>query len=283
MPDSKTCFVISPIGEPDSEIRERSDQMLKHVIRPSVESNGYEAVRADEIAEPGLITSQVIEHVVESPLVIADLTGSNANVFYELAVRHASQKPIIQLIQRGESIPFDVAGTRTIQIDLSNLDSVEEAKEAIQNQIESIESNDKDLETPISVALDLKVLRESTDPEERSLADLMETLSDIRTNMVAVQNKLEKPEEMLPPSYFQKISQSMSTHEKEELQIDIRLLRQRVRNFFQLLKEQESVDESIIESEQKDIEDILRTIDHELQDPSEPDPTMHADLADYQF
>lgn len=279
MADSKTCFVISPIGEPDSEIRERSNQMLRHVIRPSVESQGYEAVRADEIAEPGIITSQVIEHVVESPLVIADLTGSNANVFYELAVRHASQKPIIQLIQRGESIPFDVAGTRTIQIDLSDLDSVEEAKNAIQSQIESIESEDKDLETPISVALDLKVLRESTDPEERSLADLMETLSELRTNMVAVQNKLENPEEILPPSYFRSITQSMNVNEKEEFEVDIRMLRHRFRNLFQLMKEHESVDETAIESEQENIEKLLQTIEHKLSEPTKV-PTS-SELADF--
>jgi hypothetical protein len=80
MPD-KTCFVIAPIGEPESEIRKRSDQILKHVITPAVQQFGYEPLRADQIAEPGLISSQVIQHIMNDPLVIADLTGRNPNVF----------------------------------------------------------------------------------------------------------------------------------------------------------------------------------------------------------
>ncbi len=58
----KLCFVISPIGDPDSETRKRSDQVLKHVVRPAATSCGYKAVRADEIDKPGMITSQVIQH-----------------------------------------------------------------------------------------------------------------------------------------------------------------------------------------------------------------------------
>ena len=62
---SKTCFVIAPIGEPESDTRKRSDQILRHIIRPAVEAKGYTAIRADEISEPGIITSQVIQHVVD--------------------------------------------------------------------------------------------------------------------------------------------------------------------------------------------------------------------------
>ena len=79
---NKMCFVIAPIGEPDSDTRKRSDQILRHIVRPAVESKGYTAVRADEISEPGIITSQVIQHVVDDPLVVADLTERNPNVFY---------------------------------------------------------------------------------------------------------------------------------------------------------------------------------------------------------
>ena len=57
---------------------------------------------------PGLITAQVIQNLVEWELVIADLSEHNPNVFYELAVRHALKKPIVQLIQAGQKIPFDV-------------------------------------------------------------------------------------------------------------------------------------------------------------------------------
>lgn len=54
------CFVNAPIGSDGSDVRRRSDQVLRHIIRPAVDECGYRAVRADEIAKPGLITSQVI-------------------------------------------------------------------------------------------------------------------------------------------------------------------------------------------------------------------------------
>ena len=85
-----SCFVISPIGEDASDTRKRSDQILDHVFRPAAKQAGYEdAVRADEIDRPGIITSQIIEKLVLSPVVLADLTERNANVFYELSLRHA--------------------------------------------------------------------------------------------------------------------------------------------------------------------------------------------------
>jgi hypothetical protein len=98
-------------------------------------------VRADEIDKPGIITSQVIQHVVNDALVIADLTERNPNVFYELAIRHALRKPLVQLIKKGEAIPFDVAGTRTIYVDHRDLDSVETARNEIIEQIKTLEKD----------------------------------------------------------------------------------------------------------------------------------------------
>ena len=150
----KICFVIAPIGKQGSNIRKRSDQILEHIIRPVVESCGYKAVRADEIAEPGMIPTQIIRHVVQDPLVIADLTGQNANVFYELAIRHYTGKPLVQIINNVDNIPFDIKLMRTIQVDHRDLDSVEEAKTEIKRQIQFLEKSSSSLESPISVALE---------------------------------------------------------------------------------------------------------------------------------
>ena len=149
MSEEKTCFVISPIGETESDVRKRSDQVLKHVIRPAVSECGYEAIRADEIDKPGIITSQVIQHVVNDALVVADLTERNPNVFYELAIRHAIAKPLVQLMESGEQIPFDVAATRTIFVDHRDLDSVADAKIKIVEQIAELEADPTATETPI--------------------------------------------------------------------------------------------------------------------------------------
>jgi hypothetical protein len=192
MSDRPECFVIAPIGTEKSDIRTRSDQILKHVIRPVADECGYTAVRADEISEPGSITTQVINRILEAPMVVADLTGNNANVFYELAVRHAIRKPYVQIIQKGERIPFDVAGIRTIEIDHTNLDSVAAAKDEIRKQMQFTTANPQKIESPISVAIDLASLTQSDDPLKRQLAEVLTGLAELKS---LVDSRLPAPPE----------------------------------------------------------------------------------------
>lgn len=58
---SKKCFFIAPIGQENSEIRARSDQLFSYVIKPAARQLGYDAIRGDHIHQPGMINSQVIE------------------------------------------------------------------------------------------------------------------------------------------------------------------------------------------------------------------------------
>lgn len=192
----KVCFVVSPIGDEGSDIRERSDQVLKHIITSSVDQLGYTIIRADKISEPGIITTQIIEHIVDAELVIADLTDKNPNVFYELAIRHAIRKPLVQLIKKGEVIPFDVAATRIIQFDLHSLDSVAAAKDEIVSQVKSLESGKSEINNPISVSLDLKLLKESGNIEERSLADIVEAVSDLRLAVTQMDKGSASPKQL---------------------------------------------------------------------------------------
>ena len=180
------CFVIAPIGASGSEIRKRSDQVLDYIIRPVVSEYGYRALRADEIAAPGLITSQVIEQVMEAPLVVADLTTHNPNVFYELALRHALRKPVIQLSEVGETLPFDVGGLRTIFLDHHDMGSVEACKEELRKQVEGLQSGRYEIDSPISIAVDLQGLRQSGNPIEMSAAEVLNGLADLRRMVVVL-------------------------------------------------------------------------------------------------
>jgi len=62
----KTCFVISPIGDEGTPTRKQADQLLHHIVEPAARECGYEeVVRADKISSPGMITAQIIQHLVE--------------------------------------------------------------------------------------------------------------------------------------------------------------------------------------------------------------------------
>jgi len=180
MPARPICFVISPIGKDGSEIRARSDKVLKHIITPVADECGYDVIRADNISEPGMITTQIVNHILNDHMVVADLTDHNANVFYELAVRHAVRKPYVQIIQTGQIIPFDVAGMRTISVDHTDLDSVADAKIAIKDQMLATTATEANMESPISVAIDLEGLRRSGDPAKLQLADVLNALSELK-------------------------------------------------------------------------------------------------------
>jgi hypothetical protein len=116
-----TCFVIGPIGDKDADPGspgrtnyEEAIQVFEEVIEPACRDYGIIPIRADHITRTGEIHEQVFRHLRDAYLVIADLTGANPNVMYELGVRHTSGKLTIQIGER-ERLPFDVSTIRTIQ------------------------------------------------------------------------------------------------------------------------------------------------------------------------
>ncbi|MFF8967865.1 hypothetical protein [Streptomyces sp. NPDC014995] len=181
--NQKNCFFISPIGAVGSDIRRRSDQILRHIIRPAARECSYIATRADEIDSSGMISTQILERILGDELVVADLTDQNPNVFYELAVRHATRKPFIQLIADGQAIPFDVQGIRTIEVDHRDLDSAAAARESIVNAIRAIDEG-QPVDTPMTYTLDLQDLRGSGRVEDRGIADILDVVQSIQRQLV---------------------------------------------------------------------------------------------------
>ncbi|MDI4236090.1 hypothetical protein OZ411_25080 [Bradyrhizobium sp. Arg237L] len=150
-----TCFYISPIGAADSEHRQHSDLFMGTLIEPAVASFGLSLVRADQIDKPGMITKQIMEFLVKARLVIVDMSYHNPNVFYELAIRHMMRLPIVQIVRKADTIPFDVNQMRTVIIDTSDIYSFAPRISTYQTDISShirraLEAPEA-VETPISI------------------------------------------------------------------------------------------------------------------------------------
>jgi tetratricopeptide (TPR) repeat protein len=93
------------------------DEVWDGVIRPAIPKS-WEAKRADELREPGIIDRLYTEWLLEADVVLADLTFSNPNVFYELGIRQALSKKSTVLIAQSDSIlPFDVRNQSVISYD----------------------------------------------------------------------------------------------------------------------------------------------------------------------
>ncbi|GAA2593288.1 hypothetical protein GCM10010435_85320 [Winogradskya consettensis] len=115
----KTVFVLMPFDENFDDVF----HIIKDSGRQSNEETGLEikVYRADEIAEPGRISFQVLEAIREADLIIADLTGSNPNVMYELGYAHAAEKDVVILNQEVNDSPFDVKDFRQITYDRTKM------------------------------------------------------------------------------------------------------------------------------------------------------------------
>jgi len=150
-----TCFYIAPIGEDGSEPRKHSDLFLGSIIEPALEPFQLKVIRADAIDKPGVITRQIIEYIMRSRLVIADLSFHNPNVFYELALRHAVKLPIVQIVRASDRVPFDVNQMRTIQIDTTDIYSLvprmDLYRAEVANQVRRALEPDHVVDTPISI------------------------------------------------------------------------------------------------------------------------------------
>ncbi len=117
---SKVCFFITPIGEEGTEHRKHSDMMLGSLVEKALEGQDLVVIRADRISKPGMISAQVIDYLLRAKVVVADLSYHNPNVFYELALRHATGLPTVHIIRSEDRIPFDLANFRTVTIDTAD-------------------------------------------------------------------------------------------------------------------------------------------------------------------
>jgi len=158
----KKCFIIGPIGNDNSLTRENANKLLEYIIKPVLDDLKYESPsRSDYLNQPGLITSQIIKGINEAGFVIADLTGHNPNVYYELGFCHTINKPTILMQSDNTNLPFDVGGIRTIFYNF-DVSKVNEVKENLKSHILNIE-NKNEFYNPISFSINFDDLKTSTD------------------------------------------------------------------------------------------------------------------------
>lgn len=90
------------------------DDVFEHIIRTPLEAVGFSVSRADEVRGSRSIMHDVVQGIVDAELIIADLTGANPNVYYELGIAHALRKKVVLLAQDLEEVPFDLRAYRVI-------------------------------------------------------------------------------------------------------------------------------------------------------------------------
>jgi hypothetical protein len=110
-----TCFVMMPFGP-------WFDRYYQEIYVPAVKEAGFEPIRADELFSTGSVVEQIWEQIEKAKLLLADLSGKNPNVFYELGLAHAAKKPVIFAASHVDEVPFDLRHLRVIIYDIREPD-----------------------------------------------------------------------------------------------------------------------------------------------------------------
>jgi len=127
------AFVVMQFAEP-------YDTFYKEVIQQRATAAGFDVIRIDEKAGPGVIFQDIQREIEDSDVVIAEITPTNANVFYELGYAHALKKPTILLAQRGAELPFDIRSFRVVFYN-DTIGGKAEVERNLQTHLEAIKGN----------------------------------------------------------------------------------------------------------------------------------------------
>jgi nucleoside 2-deoxyribosyltransferase len=116
------------------------EEVFEEAVKPACEATGFECLRADYPLKAGSIIEHTIELIFEVDVLLADLSGSNANVFYELGVAHALDKHTIMICEQGAQLPFNVSTYRVIFYKRSVKGIQAELRSTLVSILEDIES-----------------------------------------------------------------------------------------------------------------------------------------------
>jgi hypothetical protein len=110
--DRPQCFVVMPISDPDEYDVGHFKHVFEDIFVPACAIAGFRAFRADQVQETNLIHLDVLQRLVDSPMVLCDLSSRNPNVLFELGLRQAFDKPTTLVQEVGTPKIFDIVPLR---------------------------------------------------------------------------------------------------------------------------------------------------------------------------
>ncbi len=156
MSNTRTAYVIMPFSSTETCSTDEWTEIYENVFKPTIEACGYSCERARP--ETGSLIRSIIEKLQKSTIVLADITDKNANVLYELGVRHSISKRTIIVSQNAVHIPSDLSGYWSIIYGIRPA-QLSEFRRDIRRIIEEIEKNPDKSDSPISDHLEQQKLQ----------------------------------------------------------------------------------------------------------------------------
>jgi hypothetical protein len=182
----KRAFVVMPFSETVSE--KNWTEVFEGLFKPALEECGYQCVRAQ--TSRGSLIASIVQGLLEANLVIADVTDRNANVFYELGVRHALRRGTIIVSQGNDHVPSDLRGYWYLSYGLRP-NEVAKFKSEIKRLVASFEERPDASDSPVSDYLDREQISSSKQTNRDNVKKLGALLTEFTGNRLALQRLME--------------------------------------------------------------------------------------------
>lgn len=186
----RRCFMITPIGGVGSEDRKRADWIYEFVLKEACQEVGLRPERADQMPGSPMIGTRIFEALRNADVCVADLSTLNANVFYEIGVRHTLQKPIIHIAEDGTKLPFDNAQHEAHFYDRSEVSSLQNLRATLVSQLKTALTPEFVVSNPLTTALGTIEVSQSGDTRDQVLVQLAERLDSVERNLRSRGNAL---------------------------------------------------------------------------------------------
>jgi hypothetical protein len=111
--EKRRCFVVMPFGDPDLQV------VYEDFVKPILDRCNLHCERGDDVFGSNVIMEDILKSISAADVVLADLTRKNANVFYEVGICHALDKPVLLLAQSVDDVPFDLRHRRVLLYEYS--------------------------------------------------------------------------------------------------------------------------------------------------------------------
>ncbi|MEJ1384148.1 MAG: DNA-directed RNA polymerase subunit alpha C-terminal domain-containing protein [Candidatus Sedimenticola sp. (ex Thyasira tokunagai)] len=174
------CFTIMPFGG-------WFDTYYSEVYAPAIKESGLTPRRADDVYRPGTIVHDIWNLTKASKIIVADLTGKNPNVLYELGLAHALTKPVILLTESLEDIPFDLRALRIIEYDKNNPEWGNILKKKIKDAIQEVTTAPLKSVLPAFLEVDESKPSKKISSQEKDILEIRHELDTLRRNVVTQQ------------------------------------------------------------------------------------------------
>lgn len=155
-----TAFVIMPFDKGFEEI-------YQNAIVTTLRKVGFAVSRADDVGNAQNILKDIVHGIAESDLIIADLTGSNPNVYYELGLAHGLRKAVILLTQDIQDLPFDLRSYRVIRY-TTQFQNMDRARKQLEETALGFSTGETEFGSPTSDFLGQPTRLASQHPSENS-------------------------------------------------------------------------------------------------------------------